>query len=171
MISLLHGFVAGVGVMGIIGGSVWPDWVLRPGGVVAAVLFLRSIAVAVTINERGIIIRNIFHTYRIARHEVAGFGGGQYPVFALRGDVGAAEVRTTRVRTPKRWGPASWEKSPFNLMDFFGTPRPLLNVSVAASVLRSKRQRTNFVDHFNAAASKFGFVGGLTESDLVWYQY
>jgi hypothetical protein len=166
MASLLHGSLLGVGVMAILGGELWPDWVLWPGAAVALVFLARSLAVVVIFHDEGIVIRNILHTYRIARREVTGLGGGWYYVALARGEVGAAEVRTNRERIPKRWGPASWATSPFNLMDFFGTPRPLLKVGVAASVLRSKRQRQRFVQDFNMAASSFGYVSGLTEPDL-----
>lgn len=152
--------------MAILGGESWPDWVLWPGAAVAVAFLVRSLAVAVIFHDGGIVIRNVFHTYRIARSEVAGLGGGWYHVFLLKGEVGAAEVRTYRERIPRRWGPASWATSPFNLMDFFGTPRPLLKVGIAASVLRSKRQRQRFVQDFNTAASKYGYVSGLAEPDL-----
>jgi hypothetical protein len=134
LISLVHSFVAGIGIMAVVGWpGPWPNWVIWPGGAAFITLLVRSLAVSVTFEEQGIRIRNPCRTYRIARQEVVYFGGGHYYIFAMRMDVGAAVVHTNRRRVPRTFGPQSWAKSPFNPMELFGTPRPPLTVPIAAS--------------------------------------
>jgi hypothetical protein len=158
MNSVTLGVCAGL-ITDWLGGEV--VWSLTLGVAVGLLTLARWLSLSVTLNEGGVKVRNPCWTYRIAREEVIGIGGGEYWLLSLRVNCGAAEIRTSRRRKPK--GPDFWTASKF--MQSFAPPPPL-TVQIAASVLRTRRQRERFVERFNAASAALGLVSSLNVLDL-----